>query len=246
MNVYRNNFIAGYLIFILICINSFDVNAQKPDSTINNKTVLKQSFIPVALISTGIILNGSTFEHNLQNNIRNSFEDNFSVSIDNWLPFIPATEIYIADFSGIISRNNRCNQTKYLFISNMFSLGITYGLKYLIGKRRPNNAKYSFPSGHTAFAFTNATVLYNEFNTTSPVLAYSGYIFAITTGSLRMMNNAHWFSDVLVGAGIGIIVTNLVYYYKPLRNFHPFKKKHISLIPEIDNNNFRFYFTYNF
>jgi hypothetical protein len=31
--------------------------------------------------------------------------------------------------------------------------------------------------------------------------------------------------DVLVGAGIGILSANLVYHFKPLKGFQPFKKK---------------------
>jgi membrane-associated phospholipid phosphatase len=46
-------------------------------------------------------------------------------------------------------------------------------------------------------------------------------------------------SDVLVGAGIGIVVTQLVYYFKPLKNFNPFKKtKGVAIAPFIDNKHF--------
>ena len=82
----------------------------------------------------------------------------------------------------------------------------------------------AFPSGHSTIAFTNAAVLQNEFQETSTVYAYSGYAFAATTGVFRMLNNKHYVSDVLVGAGIGILVTQLVYHFEPLKNFNPFKK----------------------
>jgi hypothetical protein len=37
-------------------------------------------------------------------------------------------------------------------------------------------------------------------------------------------------SDVLVGAGIGIMVTDLVYRFEPLKNWNPFKNKKVSTI----------------
>ncbi len=34
---------------------------------------------------------------------------------------------------------------------------------------------------------------------------------ATGVGAMRVMNNRHWISDVMVGAGIGILSTNLAY-----------------------------------
>jgi membrane-associated phospholipid phosphatase len=60
-----------------------------------------------------------------------------------------------------------------------------------------------------------------------------------------MVNNAHWLSDVLVGAGIGILVTKLVYHFEPFKKFNPFKKsKNITFIPQIKERSYGFYFAY--
>jgi membrane-associated phospholipid phosphatase len=62
-----------------------------------------------------------------------------------------------------------------------------------------------------------------------------------------MVNDKHWISDVLVGAGIGILATELVYYFEPLKNFNPFKNsKNISFVPQIDPYSTGFYFSYTF
>jgi membrane-associated phospholipid phosphatase len=87
----------------------------------------------------------------------------------------------------------------------------------------------------------------HEFKGSTPVLAYSGYFFSTTTAAFRVINNRHWISDVLVGAGIGIITTELVYYFEPLKNFNPFKKnENINFVPMIDQNSKGFYFFYTF
>jgi membrane-associated phospholipid phosphatase len=155
--------------------------------------------------------------------------------------------MYIADIAGVKAKNHWFDQTKYLFISNLISSGTTHFLKNWTKKPRPAGADDSFPSGHTTFAFTNATVLYNEFSQSSDALAYSGYAFATTTGMFRMINNKHWLSDVLVGAGIGIIATELVYYIEPFKNFNPFKdSENMSLIPIYNDTEYSLYFTYKF
>jgi membrane-associated phospholipid phosphatase len=160
---------------------------------------------------------------------------------------MPIAELYIADLAGIKSKNHWFDQTKYLGFSNIISAGLTLGLKHLTQKTGPNKLPFSFPSGHTTFAFTNATVLYNEFSESYPLLAYSGYAFATTTGTLRLMHNEHWLSDVLLGAGIGIMAAHLVYYIEPLKNFNPFlKSENITLTPLIKENRYGLYFGYQF
>ena len=59
--------------------------------------------------------------------------------------------------------------------------------------------------------------------------------FATTTGALRIMNNAHWLSDVLVGAGIGMLVSQCEFIILiPIIKWNPFKKTdNITLLPEI-------------
>lgn len=235
------------ILFTVICLFSSNIiNAQTQD-TLKSNIVLKQSIIPVVLIGSGVLINHSQFEKNVHTDLRNAVGNNYEFKIDNYIQYAPAAEIYIADIAGIKSKNHWFDQTKYLLISQLITSSITEGLKHLTLKTRPNGQFYSFPSGHTTFAFTNATVLYNEFSESSPLLAYSGYVFSTTTGIYRMLNNKHWFSDVLVGAGIGILVTNLVYYFKPFKNFNPFKKNEgLVVIPQVGNNSYGVYFSYSF
>ncbi len=238
----------SYLIavFLLFTFFSARVCAQKHDS-IQQKKIIVKSILPVSLIAAGSLISGSRFEKDIKKNIIHSVGEDYYLPIDDYLVFVPVVEMYVADIAGVKSKNHWFDQTKNLFISNLLTMGITYGLKYATNKTRPNGSPHSFPSGHTTFAFTNATVLYNEFNETSPVLAYSGYAVAIVTGSFRMINNKHWLSDVMVGAGIGILVTNLVYYFEPFKNFNPFKKtKNMVLIPQIDYGNYGLYFAFRF
>jgi membrane-associated phospholipid phosphatase len=242
----RYNILLTVFIFININVNAQQLQRFTSFSdTTKSPTLLKKSIVPVGLITLGLLANNSSFEKEFKTNFRNKVGNDFEFKIDNYLQFAPIAEMYAADLLGVAAKNHWFDQSKYLFISEVISTSIVYGLKIATQKTRPNGGERSFPSGHTAFAFTNATVLFNEFQETAPVLAYSGYALATTTGAFRMMNNKHWLSDVLVGAGIGIVVTHLVYHFEPLKNFNPFKNsKKITFLPQINNDNYGFYFSY--
>ncbi len=82
-----------------------------------------------------------------------------------------------------------------------------------------NNGLYSsFPSGHTTVAFAAATVFAMEYKNSklAPILAYSA---ATLIGLSRLTENAHWFSDVLVGAALGYLCGRQV-----VNNYHRYSK----------------------
>lgn len=74
-------------------------------------------------------------------------------------------------------------------------------VKPLAGKERPNGGDKAFPSGHTNAAFVTAAVLQDRFGWGIGIPAYT---LAIITGLARMDVEAHWVSDVVMGAAIGI------------------------------------------
>jgi len=226
---------AGFFLFLMIFANLI-MYGQKDSLVIQQtqqKSFLKKSIVPLSLIGVGLVVNysnGTIGKENLQEQIQNSFPD-FESNADDFLLFVPALTMYTADLLKVKSKNNAFDQTKYLVVSLLINNAITYGLKNITNVERPNGENNdSFPSGHTSNAFVMATVLHHEFINTSPWLAYSGYLFATTTGVFRVLNNKHWVSDVLVGAGIGILVTDLVYRFEPLKNWNPFKSKKTTVM----------------
>ncbi len=104
-----------------------------------------------------------------------------------------------------------------LLASSAMSYGImavlVNGLKYTVKEPRPDNSTHnSWPSGHTATSFAGATILHKEYGLTrSPWYSVAGYGVATATGIMRVLNNRHWVSDIMAGAGIGILSTELGY-----------------------------------
>ena len=107
-------------------------------------------------------------------------------------------------------------------------------MKTWIPSDRPiPGSENSMPSGHTAQAFLSATILDMEYRDTSPWISVGGYAVATTTGILRMVNNQHWISDVLIGAGIGIFSVKAVYL---THQYKWGKKNNMVILPAIYKN----------
>ena len=210
-----------FLIVGFSILLNLDVTAQVKDST----SVKRETLTAGMYTATGLCVAGTTIwlipdaKETLQTTFRKGNED-FGVNYDDYLQYVPIAQMYIADVLGIKARNNAMNQTVYLIAAELGTAAVTHTLKRGLDVQRPNGRRFAFPSGHTSQAFTVASVLYHEFKDTHKVLAYSGYVFASATGALRVMNNAHWTSDVLVGAGVAIGVTELVYLWDPLKRYN--------------------------
>ena len=80
---------------------------------------------------------------------------------------------------------------------------LTEGLKYAVGRERPNHmGDPSFPSGHAAITFATATVIERHLGWK---MAGLGYAIAAYVATSRLHDNVHYASDVVFGAAIGTI-----------------------------------------
>ena len=109
--------------------------------------------------------------------------------------------------------------------STLLAGAAALALKSIIGRQRPNGSgsnayvfqpfttrDISFPSGHTALAFALATSLARETKDQWTDLAF--FAAASLTAYSRMHDDKHWASDVIVGAGIGILSARFVHRFE--------------------------------
>lgn len=85
---------------------------------------------------------------------------------------------------------------------------VTEGLKQTIARTRPDGSnRKSFPSGHTSRSFAAAATILNR---EGPALGVPAFLVASFVGVARVEGKKHYWSDVIVGAGIGTGIGLLV------------------------------------
>lgn len=226
------------LFFLVI----FNANAQSNDSISlpknQNKIAYKQFIAPATLITGGFLLKGTGVNRNLQSEIRKIFGTDFHTKADNYLQFEPVLQIYGGKYLGFNPKNDFLHQTINIVVANAIMGGVVLTMKHTFKEERPDASdNLSFPSGHTATAFTNASLLFYEYKDSNVWYASSGFLFASATGVLRIANNKHYTSDVLAGAGIGLGIGLAVSYWSPFKSITLGKNKaHALIYPQIGTN----------
>ena len=176
-----------------------------------------QTWVGIPVFVSGMIAKGEkeAFRQNYNNTntkIRLVKYD-FHSEIDNYTQFSGIALTAGLKMAGVEGRSS----WPRLVASSLASYGVmaafVNGIKYTASEMRPDGStRNSWPSGHTATAFVGATILHKEYGLTrSPWYSIGGYTVATATGVMRVLNNRHWISDVLSGAGIGILSTELAY-----------------------------------
>jgi membrane-associated phospholipid phosphatase len=220
-------------LLILVHISIFaQVDSLKTDRGSRN-SFPKLLIVPSSLVISGLIIKGTTYRESIQKWVQSSSLKTNN-HIDDFIQYAPMAEMFVADIAYSKTKNEVFQQSKNLIISQLFTAFIVQTLKFSTNVTRPNGASHSFPSGHTSVAFTGATALYLEYRDTNPFLAYSGYGFSTATGILRVTNNKHWVSDVLVSAGIGMLSARLTWYINPFKNWKPFKSSKVAIYPYVN------------
>lgn len=183
----------------------------------------RQTIAPAALVTTGSIITASPWLHTqLDMSIHDwSQRDNHPrFEAENVIQYAPLGSILILKACGVHSKHNWRDLVSLGVGSGLLSLAISHGIKHTTRVERPYEGVFnSFPSGHTTTAFMGAEMLRREYGEEYPGIAIAGYTVATGIGLLRIYNNRHWVSDVVAGAGIGILSTSIMYWLAPYLRF---------------------------
>lgn len=134
--------------------------------------------------------------------------------IDDYVQYLPAVTYLAFGSIGVKGKHSfrerlAVGLTAYLSMTLLTNAG-----KYSFHEKRPDsNARNSFPSGHTATAFTGAELMRIEYGIKYGIPAY---LVATGVSFLRLYNGRHWLNDVIAGAGIGILSARIGYWMLPL------------------------------
>ena len=177
------------------------------------------TFVGVPLFVAGMALKGhkTMFRVNLKEEdggkTNTQLLTDFKTGIDDYTQWLGPAMVVGLKLGGYEGRSDWPRLLASAGMSYAIMAGMVNTLKYSVKEMRPDvSTANSWPSGHTATAFVGATLLHKEYGLTrSPWWSVAGYGVATATGVMRVLNNRHWISDVLSGAGVGIMSTELGY-----------------------------------
>ena len=163
------------------------------------------------------------------NGLDGGFARGYSKAVSATAPYIALGVPVLMGLHGLVDKDEKAlADAVYIGTSVVEATAICYALKYVVGRDRPY-VRYrgevvqrdypespSFPSGHTAAAFSLATSLsirYPKWYVIAP-----SALWACSVGFARMNQGVHYPSDVLCGAviGSGCAVAN-IYINRGLR-----------------------------
>lgn len=204
----------------------------------------RASIVPAAFIGAGLIaLNNPLYDRfDAKRDIRRNFP-NFDSDLDDIMIFAPYIELAALNLLKIKCNNDWINTSLLILKAELLTNAIVFGTKHLSHQLRPDSSNYeAMPSGHTAQAFVAASIIHKEYREKSSWYGIGAYAIAGTVAAFRMMNNKHWLSDVLVGAGVGILSTHVVY----ATHKHKWGRRAVCLVPAIAPGTKGLAFTYTF
>lgn len=148
------------------------------------------------------------------NSMDSRFVRNYSKVFSRSAPYISiGVPVAMAAYAGFSKDQKLLKDAIYIGTSVAEAVVVTYGLKHAVGRERPYDhypdrvhaysfeSSPSFPSSHTAAAFSLATSLsikYPKWYVIAP-----SAVWACSVGFSRMNEGVHYPSDVVAGAAIG-------------------------------------------
>lgn len=171
--------------------------------------------IPGAFILYGslkpIVGGIKNLDENIFLHVKRIYPD-FHTNADNYLMWAPSASIYLMDALKVKTHHS----FREHLIIDAGSIIVTGGIGYLMRKISSNIKVYNlndsqFPSGHTSNVFRGAEIFHQELKGSHEVLSYSGYLVAVSVGALRIYNKDHLLTEVIAGAGLGILSTKISY-----------------------------------
>ena len=248
-----------FFVFLLFYIGINPMQAIEKDSILidaqidtvytptdsKKKSVINATYsgfiIPVVFISYGVLTHYQDclqqFDHKTSQSAAKHFSD--KMCADDYTQYIPAVAVFGLDIMGIKAKHNFRDRTFLMASSYLLSTLSVQTMKRTTNIMRPDESDFlSFPSGHTATSFVGAHLLFKEYNTW---IGIAGYAVASGTGVMRIFNQKHWVSDVITGAGIGILSVEISCLLLPV--FHKLtginnSKKSLVIAPAIGKNNY--------
>lgn len=245
-------------ILILLCASSLfaqtdtlnvddSISVYKKAKWYQSKYV-QESIVPLGLAASSLtILAIPNLKVNLQNKLNWNNQNNADyIDLgDDYVRYAPAVAAYALSACGLKSKHKFIDRSAILAVAYIASDFVVHNTKKIVQEPRPDRSENtSMPSQHAAMAFVAASFLDHELGYISPWISVGGYAAASYVAYARVARNAHFTCDVLMGAAVGIIMTNATYWaYDGVMKLFPEK---LTISPIVDLQQTGVYVCYRF
>lgn len=179
--------------------------AYKPNS------FTSRTLMPMGMLATSFLINDNYLDKRIVK--QGSITSPTMYNAADYIQYSPAVIMLSLKAAGMEGRSDWARMLTADGTAIALQTAVTHIIKNTVKRERPDGrARNSYPSGHSATSFMCAHMLYKEYGQTGHEwIGLAGYGLAGTTALFRVIANRHWCSDVLGGAAIGIVSTELAY-----------------------------------
>lgn len=225
------------ILSFLLGLSSVAGHAQAPTATADSavtsvasaprspgRAVALRIGVPSVLIGIGVLAHSPRFNQtmyqaklDMQAETQAAFGTVNAHGLDDYTRHAPLAIAYGLMATGHRGALPAASFTLVYLLAHELDEGVVSNLKRLSAEPRPYDPRdlTSFPSSHTSQAFLTATLLHEQYGRQYPWASVAGYAVAAATGTMRVLGNKHWATDVLAGAGIGFLSAETVWHTYP-------------------------------
>lgn len=216
--------------------------AQVADSTFLQKPLKASDFRASQLIVPGSLMAAGAIAHfAFHDPIDVGFNKQTSkwapkgvkTTADDYLRFLPTVMHIGYEYIGGESQHDLTDRTIEVLWAYAAVGALGYGTKAIVNSPRPYGSdNHSFPSGHACVSFAGAELVRMEYGWGCGASAYA---VAAGVSVLRLYNNEHWVSDLVFGAGIGILSAHIGgWLLEPTKRILGIGQENVSLAANVD------------
>lgn len=173
-----------------------------------------QFIAPAAMIGIGVWGVAGGWPDHVNHWASNALGGHHATVASDILQFVPDLAMLLPSEWMPASRYNWRDRLMLTVTGEIIVEAITQPTKRLVREWRPDGSdRHSFPSGHAARSFMGAELLREAYG---PWIGTAGYAVALTTAYLRIAADRHSLTDLVAGAGVGILSARLAVLLLPL------------------------------
>lgn len=201
----------------VIIVLSFTLRAFAVQDTVPQRKFVpfgdKREWLSATVIGVGAFATGALSRWTMNGHMRPGLaRENTKTGVVDAAQYVSLALPWVLKAFGTQTRSGWGRMAVSQTVGTIAMAGGVWLIKENGSYLRPDGSDLrSFPSGHAAWAFMGASMVSKELGGLSPWYTVGSYAFASGIAMQRVVARRHLPCDVIAGAGIGIVATQLGY-----------------------------------